>query len=53
MAPQPIPTTVAQLLAAATQAAANTNKHRAAMAEVAKIARERLPVPPQAEGVTE
>lgn len=46
MAAQPIPVTIGQLLATATQAAANTNKHRQAMAEVAAIAKARAATPP-------
>lgn len=52
MAVQPVPTTINELLAAATQAAANTNKHREAMAQVAAEIRARQPQPPVPEGVT-
>ena len=49
----PVPTTIAQLLAATTQATANVAKHREAMAQVAAEAKARLPQLPPAEGVTE
>lgn len=49
MAVQPVPVTISELLAAATQAAANTNKHREAMAEVAAIARANAALPPAPE----
>jgi hypothetical protein len=52
MTVQPVPVTIAQLLATATQAAANTDKHRAAMAQVAAQIRAQMPVPLPAERVT-
>ena len=52
MATQPVPTTISELLATATQAAANTNKHLEAMAEVAAIAKANAAKPPAPEGVT-
>jgi hypothetical protein len=47
-----VPTTIAELLATATQHAANTNKHREAMAQVAAQAKAKVPALPAAEGVT-
>jgi hypothetical protein len=52
MATQPVPTTISELLATATQRAANTNLHREAMAQVAAQARAKIPQPPVEKGVT-
>lgn len=45
MAPQPIPTTIAELLATATIATSNVTRHRQAMAEVAARAALTVPQP--------
>jgi hypothetical protein len=50
MAAQNVPTTVAELLATTTQAAANIARHRAVMAEVAAQAANVIPQPQPAGG---